>query len=152
MVDTYYILEQGCKKGPFSLHELKDQNIQHTTYIWKPGMDVWTEAKYIKELSDLLKMVPPPVPPMPSSFLIQSILVTIFCCFPLGIAGIINALKVSEAYRQGDYIEAKEYSEHAEEWSYNALMMGIFIFLLCITIMLIINFSNFAYSNKALVY
>lgn len=146
---TYYILEQGQKKGPFSLQELKKKNIQPTTYIWRLGMNNWTEAQEMPELSDLLQEIPPPVPPMPSSFLIQSILATIFCCFPLGIAGIINALKVSEAYRMGNYTEAKDYSESADEWCGIAFGTWLVIFLLVITIILIIHFSNFAYSNKA---
>lgn len=148
---TYYILEQGHKKGPFSLQELKKKNIQPTTYIWTLGMDDWTEAKEITELSDLLQEIPPPVPPMPYSFLVPSILATIFCCFPFGVAGIINALKVSEAYRIGNYTRAKDYSEGAEEWCKMALGTGIVIFLLVITITLIIHFSNFVYFNKAFV-
>ena len=74
---------------------------------------------------------------------------TIFCCLPFGIIGIINALKVSEAYRIGNYTEAKDYSENAKEWSKIALGVGIAIFLLVIAIILIIHFSNFAYFNKA---
>lgn len=150
-MNTYYILEQGNKTGPFNLQELKEKNIQPTTYIWTLGMSDWTEAKEIEELSDLLQELPPQVPPMPSNFLLPSILVTIFCCFPFGIIGIINALKVSDAYSMGNYTVAKEYSESAKEWSKIALGMGIVIFLLMTTITLIIHFSNFAYLNKAFI-
>ena len=71
---TYYILKQGHKKGPYSLQELKKENIQPTTHIWTLGMDDWREAQEIAELSDLLQEIPPPVPPMPYSFLVPSIL------------------------------------------------------------------------------
>lgn len=148
---TYYILEQGHKKGPFSIQKLKEKNIQPTTYIWKPGMDNWTEAKEIKELSDLLQEVPPPIPLMPSSFLLLSILATIFCCLPFGIVGIINALKVSEAYRGGDYAAANEYSENAKEWSKIAFGVGLCIFLLMLVITLITFFSKLACLNKAFI-
>lgn len=148
---TYYILERGHKEGPFSLQELRKKNIQSTTYIWTEGMDDWMEAKEIAELSDLLHETPPPMPPVPNSFLVPSILATIFCCFPFGIAGIINALKVNEAYRIGNYIEAKKCSERAEEWSKISAGVVIIIFLLVITIILIIHFSNFAYLNNAFI-
>lgn len=150
-MSTYYILEKGCTKGPFTLQELKKKNIHPTTYIWRLGMDEWIEAKEIVELSDLLQEIPPPIPPMPYSFLIPSILATVFCCFPLGIVGIINALKVSEAYKKGNYTEAKDYSENAKKWSEIALGTGIVIFLLVIIIFLIIHFSYFAYFNKAFI-
>lgn len=116
-MNKYYILEQGRKTGPFSLQELKERNIQPTTYIWASGMDDWTEAKEIEELSGLLQEVPPPIPLIPSNFLLPSILATIFCCLPFGIVGIINALKVNEAYNMGNYTAAKDYSEKAKEWS-----------------------------------
>lgn len=150
-MNKYYILEQGRKTGPFSLQELKERNIQPTTYIWASGMDDWTEAKEIEELSGLLQEVPPPIPLIPSNFLLPSILATIFCCLPFGIVGIINALKVNEAYNMGNYTAAKDYSEKAKEWSKISLGIGISIFLLVTTITLIIHFSNFAYLNKAFV-
>ena len=147
-MNRYYILENGCKKGPFSLQELKNKNIRASTYIWMSGMNDWAEAKNIPELSGLLLETPPPPPSMPNSFLVPSILATIFCCLPFGVVGIINALKVSEAYEIGDYAKAKKYSEIAEEWSKIALGTGLVIFFLSLTILLIIQFSNFAYSKK----
>ena len=43
-MNTYYILEQGHKQGPFKLQELKERGISSTTYIWKSGLDNWVEA------------------------------------------------------------------------------------------------------------
>lgn len=150
-MSTYYILEQGCKKGPFELQELKERGIKPTTYIWMLGLDNWVEAKEIPELSDLLKEVPPPLPPIPKSYLVESILVTIFCCLPFGIAGIINALKISETYKMGNYAEAKIYSNNASNWCGIALGTGISVLLLSVTITLIIVFSNYSYINNLFV-
>lgn len=147
-MSTYYIFEQGEKKGPFELQELRERGIKPTTYIWMFGLDDWTEASEISELSDLLKELPPPLPPMPKSYLIESILVTIFCCLPFGIAGIVNALKISEAYRNGNYAEAKTYSESASDWCEIALGTGVSIFLLSVTITLVILFSNYGFTNS----
>ena len=36
----------------------------------------------------------------PKNWLVESILVTLFCCLPLGIAGIINASKVEGLCRE----------------------------------------------------
>ena len=138
-MNAYYILEQGHKEGPFELQELRERGIKPTTYIWTSGLDNWIEAKEISELSDLLLEIPPPSP---------TILVTIFCCLPFGIAGIVNALKISEAYRMGNYAEAKTYSENAASWCGIALGTSVAIFLLSVTITLIIAFSNFSYTNS----
>lgn len=147
-MNAYYILEQGHKEGPFELQELRERGIKPTTYIWTSGLDNWIEAKEISELSDLLLEIPPPSPTIPKSYLIESILVTIFCCLPFGIAGIVNALKISEAYRMGNYAEAKIYSANAASWCGIALGTSVAIFLLSVTITLIIAFSNFSYTNS----
>lgn len=150
-MSTYYILEQGHKQGPFELQELKKRDIKPTTYIWMSGLDNWREAREISELSDLLQEVPPPLPPIPKGYLIESILVTIFCCLPFGIAGIVNALRISEAYRIGNYSEAKTYSENAASWCGIGLGAGVSIFLLSVSITLIITFSNYSYINNLFV-
>ncbi len=54
----------------------------------------------------------------------ESILVTIFCCLPFGIVGIINASKVSSLYAQGNYDEAQRASADAKKWTIIGLCVG----------------------------
>lgn len=61
----------------------------------------------------------------PKTWLAESILVTIFCCLPFGIAGIINASKVSALYAQGRYSEAEMRSANAKKWVKVAFIIGI---------------------------
>ena len=42
-------------------------------------------------------------PIRPKNWLVESILVTIFCCLPFGIAGIVNAANVNTRYDAGDF-------------------------------------------------
>ena len=51
--------------------------------------------------------------PCPKTWMAESILVTIFCCLPFGIAGIVFAAKVSSLYAAGQYEEAGEASNNA---------------------------------------
>ncbi len=146
----YYLLEQGQKKGPFSLEELKSFGISSSSHVWTSGMEDWQEAGNLEELSELLQEIPPPIPPMPKTYLFEAILTTIFCCLPTGIVSIINALNVSEAYKIGNYTKSKENSENAEEWCEITFGIGIVIFLLPTVIFLIIKFSNYAYIHNAL--
>jgi hypothetical protein len=45
--------------------------------------------------------------------MVESILVTLFCCLPLGIVGIIKASQVNSKYAAGDIAGAQAASEEA---------------------------------------
>lgn len=50
------------------------------------------------------------------NYLIESILVTIFCCQPFGIISIVYASQVNSKYALGDYEDAKIISKNARKW------------------------------------
>lgn len=52
-------------------------------------------------------------PECPKTWMVESVLATIFCCLPFGIVGIINASKVSSLYASGRYDEAQQASKDA---------------------------------------
>ena len=61
----------------------------------------------------------------PKTWLADSILVTIFCCLPFGIAGIVNASKIESAFYAGDEALAEEYSKKAKKWVLWSFWLGI---------------------------
>ena len=61
----------------------------------------------------------------PKNWLVESILVTIFCCLPLGIVGIINAAKVNGAFDSGDVNGAMKASADAKKWTRLAFIIGL---------------------------
>jgi hypothetical protein len=75
----------------------------------------------------------PPPPPVqnagmgvkPKNWLVESILVTIFCCLPLGIVGIINASKVDGKFAAGDHAGAQQSSAEAAKWTKIGFFVGI---------------------------
>lgn len=68
--------------------------------------------------------------PKPDSNLVWAILSTLFCCIPLGIMAIINAAKVDDLYRNGDYAAAWEASNKAKKYSlYGAIACAVFVVL-----------------------
>lgn len=78
----------------------------------------------------------------PKTYLVESILVTLFCCLPFGIMGIINAANVSSSFAAGRYQEAEEASLKAKKY----LKLGIIIagaawliYLIVILIMIATN-------------
>ena len=52
----------------------------------------------------------------PKTYLVESILSTIFCCWLLGIPSIIYAASVEKKFYSGDRIGAEEASKNAKKW------------------------------------
>ncbi|MGI6219099.1 MAG: CD225/dispanin family protein [Bacteroidaceae bacterium] len=71
-------------------------------------------------------------PSYPKTWLAESILVTIFCCLPFGIVGIVYASKISALYEAEKYEEAERASREAGKWT----KLGFFIGLVCIVLYL----------------
>lgn len=90
---------------------------------------------------------PPPPPPLqnvgtgvkPKNWLVESILVTLFCCLPLGIVGIVNASKVDSKYAAGDYAGAQASSLEAGKWTKIGFFVGLGVSLLYLIWMVIVG-------------
>ncbi|QJD98406.1 CD225/dispanin family protein [Mucilaginibacter robiniae] len=68
--------------------------------------------------------------PRPKNWLVESILVTIFCCLPFGIAGIVNAASVNSRFDSGDYEGALRASQQAGKWTKIGFGIGIAVIVL----------------------
>lgn len=68
----------------------------------------------------------------PKTWLIESILATLFCCLPLGIVGIVNATRVESRFYAGDVAGANQASADAGRWTKIAFFVGIGVNLLII--------------------
>ena len=86
-------------------------------------------------LVEPVRAAPPPGPgPSQSSeipsYMVQSILVTLFCCLPMGIMALISASKVSALQAGGDVGGAHRASQEAWKWVKRSLFAGIGIMVL----------------------
>ncbi|MBE9586711.1 CD225/dispanin family protein [Mucilaginibacter sp. JRF] len=61
----------------------------------------------------------------PKNWLVESILVTIFCCIPFGIVAIVNAASVNNRFDVGDYVGAENASKQAGKWTKITFWIGI---------------------------
>ncbi len=61
----------------------------------------------------------------PANHLIPAILVTVFCCLPLGLPAIYHSLQVHKRYDSGDEFGAREASKKAKIWTRVALATGV---------------------------
>jgi hypothetical protein len=64
------------------------------------------------------------------NYLTQSILVTIFCCLPFGIAAIIQSAQVNSKVQAGDYEGALQASENAKKYCWYGFVGGLIIFFI----------------------
>lgn len=61
----------------------------------------------------------------PDNYLVWSILATLFCCVPTGIAAIVFAAQVDSKWTAGDYAGAQNASEKAKLWSWVSFGLGL---------------------------
>jgi hypothetical protein len=63
--------------------------------------------------------------PKPDNHLVIAILVTLFCCLPLGIPAIVYASQVDGKYNAGDHLGAREAAHHAKNWIKISVVVGL---------------------------
>ena len=136
-----YFYSDGTNNfGPFTLEELREKNITRETKVWFQELGEWKRAGSVSELNELFKLAPPPITNTNSNFnnmqnfnnqkppktwLVESILVTLFCCLPFGIAGIVNASKVESRFYASDVDGANRASKDAKKWTLVSLWVGL---------------------------
>lgn len=155
----YYYSDGTDQHGPFTLEELRSKNIEAGTLVWYEGMKDWQPASELPEFAGWFGAATPPptasgqiptetrptyassqtyLQKPPKNWLIESVLVTLFCCLPLGIVGIINAAKVDSKFRAGDMAGAEESAKEAAKW----VKIGFFVGLVFIVFYLIYIFAT----------
>lgn len=71
----------------------------------------------------------------PKNYLVESILVTILCCMPLGVVGIVFASQVNTKYVAGDYAGAEESSKQAKKFMTWGIIAGVIVLVAYLAIM-----------------
>lgn len=126
----FYIDASNAQQGPITIAAMRERGIlTPDTMLWCAGMDNWVKASTL--VNDFSGANIPPVPPrfthvdngsnyssynsreqqeynrcndepMPKTWLVESILTTIFCCLVTGIIGLVYANKVETLWLRGD--------------------------------------------------
>src|SRR5207237_6484686 len=119
----WFYARNNQQQGPVALPALQDMarsgQLQPTDLVWREGMPNWLPAQQVPELFAPQPAAPyPPPAAVPGagpqaqyggyypaqqqrfqadvpSYLVQSILATLFCCMPFGIVAIVYAAQVS---------------------------------------------------------
>ncbi|MEL7119764.1 MAG: CD225/dispanin family protein [Bacteroidota bacterium] len=148
----YYYSDGQERFGPFSLEELRTKYLTASTLVWHEELDDWKRADQLEELKSLFEVpldevsdehpntpvfaesetsvLDSPKGPKPKTWLVEAILVTVLCCLPFGIAGIIFASRVDSKYMIGDFEGAQKASEDAKKWTMIGLIAGIAVMVI----------------------
>lgn len=59
---TWYYLENGAKKGPYTIAEMANKLITEETLVWTQNMANWEKAKHVKPLQHIVVPEPPSAP------------------------------------------------------------------------------------------
>lgn len=84
--------------------------------------------------------------PKPNSWLVWSILSTLFCCLPFGIVGIVFASKVDSAWNAGRYDEAQDAASKAKTFTLISMGLGLAVILVYVIYIFVLGYSlNYYY-------
>ena len=75
------------------------------------------------------------IPEQIPNYLVQAILVTIFCCLPFGIVSIVYAAQVNGKLVAGDITGARQASTNAKTWAWISfgiplVIVGVYLVLI----------------------
>jgi hypothetical protein len=133
----YSLSRNGQIIGSYTLDELRAHlqtgNVLPSDHVLPEGGSQWvTVAQVLPGVSgaSVAPGAPPPppsVPEKPKNYLVQSILVTLFCCLPFGVVAIVYSAQVDSKYRAGDYAGALHASKRASMWGWISFGIGIVV-------------------------
>ncbi len=167
----FFIDEIGQQRGTFSPKELSLENIKPETLVWTQGMEQWMRADEVSELrfifdhsvakqyimqqeSESAKFEKDNSKPMPKTWLVESILVTLlpflFCgsfLSLLGIIAIVYSAQVETFYNKGDYLASLESSRSAGKWIKITFWIFIaWVFLIIVALFLFFGLLGFSFN------
>ncbi len=88
----------------------------------------------------------------PKNWLVESILVTLFCCLPFGIAGIVFASQVNSKFTAGDYAGAAQASKDAGKWTKIGFWIGLGVLIIYIIAIFAFGATAFWAARKDIQY
>ena len=128
-MSEYYILNGSEQQGPYTIDQLRGR-VTPQTYVWREGLADWVQAINLPEISAVLLpegSVSPSGVVKPKDYLVESILVTLFCCMVFGILGIVYSVQANSAFSSGNITAANDFSSKAKQWVTYGFWCGIAI-------------------------
>ena len=78
------------------------------------------------------------------NYLVQAILVTIFCCLPAGVVAIVFAAQVNGKVAEGNLPEARRLSRNARTWCWVSFGVGLAVAIIYAVVIIAAMIAGFA--------
>lgn len=152
-----WIYQNGIQQGPYTLPQLQMMNLDPSTPVWYNGLGDWTPAAQAPATASLFGPTAAPpgfgggqqtngnapygaqnqgnIPLKPPTYLVWNILLTVLCCCPLALIGIITGAISSSRYGSGDYAGAQRMST-ITEW---LLILSVVWMLIAAPVAFVLN-------------
>jgi|SRR5690349_1676560 hypothetical protein len=78
----------------------------------------------------------------PPNYLVWSILSTVFCCLPLGVASIVFAAQVNSKWAAGDFAGAQDSSEKAKKFAIWSAIASVVVVVLYVLFFLVLGVAS----------
>jgi 4-amino-4-deoxy-L-arabinose transferase-like glycosyltransferase len=99
-------------------------------------------SKTKTHIMENLNMAPPgPKGPFSENWLVEAILVTLLCCLPFGVVGIIFAAQVNTKQQAGDMEGAEKSRREAAKWTKLGFWIGLGVLVLYVLFWLVLGVS-----------
>ena len=172
----WYYAKNGQQQGPVSEGSLQDlfQNgtIQGGDLVWNESLTDWvplssipgfgnsSEPAYTPPVSGIpaapasvaggvvVSSAIPSGQPSPPTYLWQSIVCVLLCCWPLAIPAIVFGTKIKPAMEAGDYGSALEASNKAKMWCLISFIVGFILQAVIFGIAFVSGFAEAAQSAQ----
>lgn len=147
---NWHYEQNGQPSGPVSEDELRrlaaSGAVTPATRIWAEGMGDWQAASAaLPALFGAAPSTPAYVAPASAGYatpaggayggpvqiesqLVKAILVTLFCCLPFGIVGIIKAVEANNKAATGDAMGANASNAEASKWIKYGVISGVVVY------------------------
>lgn len=132
--DNYYVLRgNGKKDGPFDVHSLK---------LWaqdgrlRPNMSLESVATgevisantmddlFVRPTKHEYQTSMPQIDARINNYLLGAVLISLFCCMPIGAVAIAYSVAAEMASRRRDFNEAKHAADQALKWILISFALG----------------------------
>lgn len=175
----FFVDDQGKQHGPVKAEYFKIHGIAASSLVWFEGLPNWVKASEVSYLKPFIKArgVESLNQPAhyhdhlksksvsqsgvgahhlkleveaPKNWIVESVLITLFLCLPLGIISLIYAMRVKPLWDRGEYTESIRVSRVAGawvKWGFLTIFVIIMLYLVISILVPTAEYSIFNYNN-----